>query len=75
MDTPSPTVYPKIKTINHIAVSVPDLDKAIKWYKEVFGFKVVRGPVEFEADDSQMGMAAKDIHGSDFMKMRMVRLS
>lgn len=25
-------VYPKI--INHIAVSVPDQDQAIKWYKE-----------------------------------------
>ncbi len=45
-----PVIYPK--TLNHIAISVPDLDKAIKWYKEIFGFDVVRGPVEFVADES-----------------------
>jgi catechol 2,3-dioxygenase-like lactoylglutathione lyase family enzyme len=52
MDSPPFIVYPR--TINHIAVSVTDLDKAVKWYKEVFGFTVVNGPVEFEADDSSL---------------------
>lgn len=45
----SPRVYPKI--INHIAISVPDLDQAMKWYKEVLGFTVIKEPVEFVADD------------------------
>lgn len=43
-------VYPK--TINHIAVSVTNLDKAVKWYQEVFGFNVINGPVDIVADDS-----------------------
>jgi hypothetical protein len=76
MDKPSSlpvNVYPK--AINHIAVSVTDLDKAVKWYQEVFGFTVINGPVEFEADDSSLGMAAKDIHGPNFKKMRMIWLS
>jgi catechol 2,3-dioxygenase-like lactoylglutathione lyase family enzyme len=50
-------------------VSVTDLDKAVKWYKEIFGFTVVNGPVEFEADDSSLGIAAKDIHGPNFKKI------
>ena len=49
-------------------MGVTDLDKAVKWYKEVFGFTVVNGPIEFEADDSSLGMAAKDIHGPNFRK-------
>jgi catechol 2,3-dioxygenase-like lactoylglutathione lyase family enzyme len=73
MDKSPIIVYPR--TINHIAVSVSDLDKAVKWYKEVFGFTVVNGPVEFEADDSSLGIAARDIHGPNFRKMRMVWLS
>jgi catechol 2,3-dioxygenase-like lactoylglutathione lyase family enzyme len=73
MDNPTFIVYPR--TINHIAVSVTDLDKAVKWYKEVFGFTVVNGPVEFEADDSSLGIVARDIHGPNFRKMRMVWLS
>jgi catechol 2,3-dioxygenase-like lactoylglutathione lyase family enzyme len=73
MDKSPIIVYPR--TINHIAVSVTDLNRAIKWYKEVFGFTVVNGPVEFEADDSSLGIAARDIHGPNFRKMRMVWLS
>ena len=48
--------YPKV--INHIAISVPDLDRAIKWYKEVFGFHVIAGPVKFLPDNSVTGKAS-----------------
>ena len=51
------TVYPK--TINHIAISVTNLDKAVKRYQEVFGFNVINGPVEIVVDDSPMGMLLK----------------
>jgi catechol 2,3-dioxygenase-like lactoylglutathione lyase family enzyme len=60
MDTkssPQSIVYPR--AINHIAVSVTDLDKAVKWYQEVLGFTVINGPVEFEADDSVLGRLSK----------------
>lgn len=45
--------YPK--AINHIAISVPDLDKALDWYQEVLSFIVVRGPAELNADDPHKG--------------------
>ncbi|TVP40751.1 VOC family protein [Candidatus Nitrosocosmicus arcticus] len=69
----SQPVYPK--TLNHIAISVSDLDQAIKWYNEVLGFTVVGGPVKFMADDSIAGIALKDIHGPYLEKMRMVWMS
>ncbi|HYA82518.1 MAG TPA: VOC family protein [Candidatus Bathyarchaeia archaeon] len=68
-----PSVYPKI--INHVAVSVPNMDLAVNWYKEVFGFTVVREPIEFVPDDTLKGMAVKDIHGPSLKKVRMVWLS
>lgn len=75
MDTKasSSNVYPKIT--NHIAVSVPSLDEAVKWYREVLGFTTVKQTEEFVVDDSLIGMAVKDIHGPRLMKMRMAWLS
>ena len=43
-------VYPRI--INHVAISVPDLESAVNWYTEVLGFTVVKQAAEFIADDS-----------------------
>lgn len=75
MDTKasSSNVYPKI--INHIAVSVPSLDEAVIWYREVLGFTTVKQTEEFVVDDSLIGMAVKDIHGPRLKKMRMAWLS
>jgi catechol 2,3-dioxygenase-like lactoylglutathione lyase family enzyme len=75
MDTKasSSNVYPKI--INHIAVSVPSLDEAVKWYREVLGFTTVKQTEEFVIDDSLIGIAVKDIHGPRLKKMRMAWLS
>jgi hypothetical protein len=47
----------------------------VKWYKKVLGFSMIKGPVEFLADDSLTGKAVRDIHGSDLKKMRMAWLS
>jgi catechol 2,3-dioxygenase-like lactoylglutathione lyase family enzyme len=73
LETKPPSIYPKI--INHVAVSVPDLDLAVNWYKEVLGFTVVREPIEYVPDDTLKGMAVKDIHGPRLKKVRMVWLS
>jgi catechol 2,3-dioxygenase-like lactoylglutathione lyase family enzyme len=66
-------VYPRI--INHVAISVPDLEAAINWYTEVLGFTVVKQAAEFVADDSLKGRAVKDIHGPRLKKMKMAWLS
>ncbi|MEJ7642789.1 MAG: VOC family protein [Candidatus Nitrosocosmicus sp.] len=71
--SPLQPVYPK--TLNHLSVSVPDLDHAMKWYREILGFTIVEGPIEFVIDDSLVGMALRDIHGPNLEKMRMVWLN
>jgi catechol 2,3-dioxygenase-like lactoylglutathione lyase family enzyme len=61
--------------INHIAISVPDLEKGIDWYQEVLGFIIVRGPAEMSADDIQVGKALQNIFGSQFRRLRIVWMS
>jgi catechol 2,3-dioxygenase-like lactoylglutathione lyase family enzyme len=55
--------------INHIAISVPDLDEALKWYQEVLRFTIVRGPTELSVVDPKVGNALQDIFGSEFKKL------
>jgi catechol 2,3-dioxygenase-like lactoylglutathione lyase family enzyme len=61
--------------INHIAISVPDLEKGIQWYEEVMGFAVVRGPAELTSNDIQIGKVLKNIFGTRFNRLRIVWMS
>jgi catechol 2,3-dioxygenase-like lactoylglutathione lyase family enzyme len=66
---------PSSISINHIAISVPDVEKGLKWYQEVMGFTIVRGPVELTSDNIQVGKALNNIFGSKFKKLRIVWMS
>ena len=62
-------------SINHIAISVPDLEKGLKWYQEVMGFRIVSGPAELTSHNIQGGKPLKNIFGSKFKKLRIVWMS
>lgn len=56
--------------LNHVAITVTDLEQAVKWYQKVLGFRLIGGPVEFVTDASLAGRALKDIYGENLKKMR-----
>ena len=61
--------------LTHVGVTVTDLEKAIRWYSEVFGLRLIAGPVEMVADGSHYGQMVRDIFGAGFRKGRLVLLS
>ncbi|HEY6885162.1 MAG TPA: VOC family protein [Nitrososphaeraceae archaeon] len=66
MDTSTPLNI--IKAINHVAVSVPDLDKAIRWYNEILGFNAITEQIDGTSDDSHLGRILTNIFGAEFSK-------
>ena len=38
--------FPEINGFGHIDLTVTDLERSIRWWEEVLGFKLVHGPVE-----------------------------
>lgn len=42
VDTVSPNTIAKQFTAHHVAIRVPDLEKAVNWYQDVFGASVIR---------------------------------
>jgi catechol 2,3-dioxygenase-like lactoylglutathione lyase family enzyme len=67
-----PDRYPG--AITHVGVTVTDLDHAIRWYREIFGFQVLIGPVDLAGDESHRGHILRDIFGADFQKCRLAHL-
>ncbi|HSI66340.1 MAG TPA: VOC family protein [Planococcus sp. (in: firmicutes)] len=63
-----------MSTITHVGLAVPDLDKAIDWYKKVFNFYVMAGPFEFDDKDENSDTMSQDLQGLEVKKMRNVHL-
>ncbi|MBM25430.1 MAG: lactoylglutathione lyase family protein [Chloroflexi bacterium] len=65
--------YPR--TFSHIGISVPDLEKAVKFYTEVLGWYLIMEPTEVVEDDSAIGVMCTDVFGVGWNKFKIAHLS
>lgn len=68
-------VAPYPRALAHVGVGVTDLDRAISWYQEVLGLRLILGPVEIEVDGSPGGEAAADVFGPSFRRLRQAHMA
>ncbi|MEZ4334343.1 MAG: VOC family protein [Myxococcota bacterium] len=61
--------------LNHVGLSVPDLDAALAWYRNVLGFRLLTPPVEMRADDPGLGPALAAMLGPEVKAFRMAHLT
>jgi catechol 2,3-dioxygenase-like lactoylglutathione lyase family enzyme len=62
------------RALAHVGLTVPDIDRAIAWYRDVLGFDVLVGPVTVTADGTHGGRCAAEVFGSRFGAMRQAHL-
>ena len=65
--------YPR--TFSHIGLSVPDLEKAVEFYTDVFGWYVIMPPTLIRSDDSAIGVMCDDVFGKGWEKFKIAHLS
>ena len=65
--------YPK--AFSHIGLSVPDLDKAVEFYREVMGWYVIMPPTTITKDDSDIGIMCNDVFGENWTSFRIAHMS
>lgn len=68
--TPPPAI-----AFSHVGVTVPDLQAALAWYRDVLGYYVLAGPIEVIEDDTPLGLAAARIYGAGFRRFRFAHLA
>lgn len=64
-----------IALVNHVGVTVPDLDQAFAWYRDVLGLYPHIPPTEVADDGSYFGNLVKGLFGSRFGRVRMAHLA
>ncbi len=69
------TMLPYPRSFSHIGLSVPNLEEAIKFYKEVFGWYILMEPSDVQNDDSAIGQMCRDVFGDDWDTFRIAHLS
>lgn len=66
--------YPK--TMSHIGLSVPNLEKAVEFYREVMGWYVIMEPTEIEEDSStSIGVMCADVFGEGWGGFKIAHMS
>jgi catechol 2,3-dioxygenase-like lactoylglutathione lyase family enzyme len=67
-------MLPTPRTFSHIGLSVPDVEKAVKFYTEVLGFYVIMEPTKIVEDDSDIGQMCTDVFGAGWQQLRIAHL-
>lgn len=66
---------PTPRTFSHIGLSVPNLDAAVAFYRDVMGFYVIMDATEITEDESDIGRMCNDVFGPGWHKFRIAHLS
>ncbi len=60
--------------LNHVGVSVPDIDAAIAWYQKIFAFTLIAAPADVQVDGSHFANLAGNICGPRFGGMKIAHM-
>jgi catechol 2,3-dioxygenase-like lactoylglutathione lyase family enzyme len=63
-----------VASIGHVGITVPDLDAAVAWYGDLFGWRLLMGPVELRHDDARVGDQVRDVFGHERIAFRQAHL-
>lgn len=63
------------RTFSHIGISVPDLEKAVKFYKDVMGWYVLMEPTKIVKDDSAIGDMCTAVFGEEWTEFKIAHMA
>ncbi|WP_019617247.1 lactoylglutathione lyase family protein [Psychromonas ossibalaenae] len=67
--------HPYPRTFSHLAISVPDIKAAVKFYTEVLGWYLIMEPNEVKKDNPAFSEIATEIFGDNWEPFQLALLS
>jgi catechol 2,3-dioxygenase-like lactoylglutathione lyase family enzyme len=64
-----------MSAIVHVGMTVPDVARAARWYRDVLGFDPLGPPMEVRAGDGYAGTVAANVLGPGFGSFRQAHLA
>jgi catechol 2,3-dioxygenase-like lactoylglutathione lyase family enzyme len=64
-----------MSAIAHVGIAVPDVVRAARWYRELFGFEPLGPVAEVRAGEGHSGTVAADVLGPGFSAFRQAHLT
>ena len=62
--------------MNHVGISVTDIDAAMNWYRDVLGFNVISTPADIIVDNStHFGFLFGQLYGPELKRVKMGHMS
>ena len=58
------------KTMNHVGITVTNIDEAAQWYTKIFGCTILMHPTLIEDDGSYFAEIVADIFGEKFQSIK-----
>lgn len=66
---------PHPRSLAHVGLTVPDIDRAVDWYESVLGFECFMGPETVDGDEeTQIGELCRNVLG-EFESLKVAHLS
>ncbi|WP_336658818.1 VOC family protein [Leucobacter sp. USHLN153] len=62
-------------TFSHVGITVPNIGEAVEWYRTVFDYYLLAGPLEVLEDDTPLGVAATGIYGTGFARFQFAHMA
>ena len=63
------------RTLSHIGISVPNIEEAVKFYKNVMGWYVIMQPTKVVKDESAIGLMCTDVFGNKWSHFKIAHLA
>src|SRR4051794_25835843 len=61
--------------IGHIGITVPDVDAAVEWYRETFGWEPIAGPFEVGTEDPGVAPQLREVFETEEVAFRQAHLA